>query len=286
MVRFDPSRAKQAIDKINNIRVWPKGPYGYFKRLRVLLKQIVRGSVFDNSMTICVAINTVVLAMDRYGIDSTTAQLLTDMNTAFTWIFIVEMGTKLAAEGFLGYCREKMNFLDGGIVILSIVELAFMSGGDSNLQAFQTIRIFRTFRVLRVARLLRSMKSMMDIISVIKNSISSFIYLAMLLFLFLFIYSLLGIQVYGGNFNFPEGTPRMNYNSFNSAFITSFVVLSMENWQAVMYDAMRTEVNWAVTCLYFISWIFVGNFMLLNLFLAILLDSFAEVDQDDHLTDE
>jgi len=56
------------------------------------------------------------------------------------------------------------------------------------------------------------------------------------------------------------------------------VVLSMENWQVVMYDAMRTNVNWIITAAYFISWIFLGNFMLLNLFLAILLDSFADVD--------
>lgn len=211
--------------------------------------------------------------------------VLTEMNNAFTWIFIVEMSMKLLAVGFLGYARERMNFLDGAVVILSIVELAFMSGGGA-ISAFRTIRIFRTFRVLRVARLLRSMKSMMDIIAVISRSISSFIYLAMLLFLFLFIYSLLGIQIYGGQFSFEDGTPRTNFDSFNSAFITAFVVLSMENWQAVMYDAMRTNVNWAITALYFISWIFVGNFMLLNLFLAILLDSFAEVDIDEHMTPE
>jgi len=106
----------------------------------------------------------------------------------------------------------------------------------------------------------------------------------MLLFLFLFIYALLGMQIYGNTFNFEEGTPRTNYDSFNAAFTTSFVVLSMENWQVVMYDAMRTNVNWIITAAYFISWIFLGNFMLLNLFLAILLDSFAEVDSDEHMT--
>lgn len=278
LVRYDPSLAKKAIEQLSSIRVWPKGTYGYYKRARVLLKSFVRGAFFDNFMTICVAINTVVLAMDRYGIDSQTKTVLTEMNNAFTWIFIVEMGMKLAAVGLISYCREKMNYLDGAVVILSIVELVFLSGGGGEVSAFQTVRIFRTFRVLRVARLLRSMKSMMNIIQVISRSISSFIYLAMLLFLFLFIYALLGMQIYGNTFNFEDGTPRTNYDSFNSAFITSFVVLSMENWQAVMYDAMRTNVNWAITAAYFISWIFLGNFMLLNLFLAILLDSFAEVD--------
>jgi hypothetical protein len=192
LVRYDPSLAKKAIESLSQIRVWPKGLYGYWKRSRVLLKQFVKGPFFDNFMTLSVAINTVVLAMDRYGIDASTESILTDMNTTFTWIFIVEMSMKLAAVGLIGYCREKMNFLDGAVVILSVVELAFMSG-DGDVSAFQTVRIFRTFRVLRVARLLRSMKSMMNIIGVISRSISSFIYLAMLLFLFLFIYALLGI---------------------------------------------------------------------------------------------
>ena len=105
---------------------------------------------------------------------------------------MVEMGLKLLAIGVTKYLADKMNYLDGAVVLLSIVELAFMSGGGA-ISAFRTVRIFRTFRVLRVARLLRSMKSMMNIIAVISKSISSFIYLAALLFLFLFIYSLLGI---------------------------------------------------------------------------------------------
>lgn len=163
-MRYDPSLAKKAIEQLSSIRVWPQGLYGYYKRARVLLKNFVRSAFFDNFMTISVGINTVVLAMDRYGIDKETESAMTQMNNAFTWIFIVEMSTKLLAVGLVGYCREKMNYLDGAVVILSVVELVFMSGGGGAMSAFRTVRIFRTFRVLRVARLLRSMKSMMNII--------------------------------------------------------------------------------------------------------------------------
>jgi len=190
------------------------------------------------------------------------------------------MAVKLFALGISKYLNDKMNYLDGSVVLLSIVEVAFLSGGGA-LSAFRTVRIFRTFRVLRVARLLRSMKSMMNIINVISKSISSFIYLALLLLLFIFIYSLLGMQVFGGQFDFEDGKPRNNFDSFNSAFVTTFIVLSMENWQTVLFDAMRTEVWRPLTVLYFISWIFIGNFMLLNLFLAILLDSFTDIEDEE-----
>ena len=114
-----------------------------------------------------------------------------------------------------------MNIIDGTVVFLSIMELSMGSGGGA-LSAFRSVRVFRTFRVLRVARILRSLKSMQNIISVISRSASSFAYIAMLLIIFLFIYALLGIQVFGGKFNFPEGKPRGNYDSFNIAFFTAF----------------------------------------------------------------
>lgn len=179
-------------------------------------------------MTLAVTINTVALALDRYGIDQTDADNLATMNTVFTWIFICEMSFKIIGLGPLKYFKDKMNYLDCIVVLLSIVEMSFLSNSGTNLSAFRSIRIFRTFRVLRVARLLKSMQSMQVIMSVLVRSMDSFIYLALLLLLFIFIFALLGMQVFGGNYNFdenfsgPAGVPRTNYNSFHSAFLTTF----------------------------------------------------------------
>jgi hypothetical protein len=76
------------------------------------------------------------------------------------------MGMKIIAIGIVKYVSDKMNYLDGIVVILSLIEVGVSSGGGA-LSAFKTVRIFRTFRVLRVARLLKSMKSMMSILQVI-----------------------------------------------------------------------------------------------------------------------
>jgi len=126
------------------------------------------------------------------------------------------MAFKLMGLGVKKYLADKMNYLDGGIVLLSIVELAFFSGERSSLSAFRTVRIFRTFRVLRVARLLRTLHSMQIIIGVISRAISSFVYIAILLLLFIFIYALLGMSLFGGKFDFEDGgKPRGNFDSFN-----------------------------------------------------------------------
>ena len=69
MQRFDPYKARIALNSINKIRVWPKGFYGKVKRARVALKKLMKGAFVENFMTACVFANTIVLAVDYYGID-------------------------------------------------------------------------------------------------------------------------------------------------------------------------------------------------------------------------
>lgn len=80
-------------------RIWPKNAHGYWKRLRVPVKNFAKGSFFDNFLTAAVFINTVALALDRYGIPVEEANNLSMMNTVFTWIFIVEAVLKIYGLG-------------------------------------------------------------------------------------------------------------------------------------------------------------------------------------------
>ena len=54
----------------------------------------------------------------------------------------------------------------------------------------------------------------------------------------------------------------------------------MENWQTVLFMSMRSNINKYIVTIYLVSWVFIGNFILLNLFLAILLDSFLEAQEE------
>ncbi len=77
-------------------------------------------------------------------------------NAFFTIVFAVEMFLRIIAIGPVKWLSDKMNYMDGTIVILSLIELLFMSGSGA-LSALRSVRIFRVFRVLRVARLLRGL---------------------------------------------------------------------------------------------------------------------------------
>jgi hypothetical protein len=109
-------------------------------------------------MTFAVLLNTIVLSIDHYGISSELEDILITLNSYFTNIFIFELTVKLLALGIKKYCADKMNYLDGFVVLISIFELIFTavtSGGGNS--AFSTIRVLRTLRVFRIARLLRSL---------------------------------------------------------------------------------------------------------------------------------
>lgn len=68
------------------------------------------------------------------------------------------------------------------------------------------------------------------IVSVMAKSYMSFIYITMLMFLFIYIFALLCMSIFGATMNFPDGIPRSNYDSMLLSILTTFQVLTMENW--------------------------------------------------------
>jgi hypothetical protein len=284
--KLDNEKSIWVVTHLNYIRVWPSGANSYYKRWRYMLRKMVKNPMFDNIMTLCVLLNTIVLAADHWGMSTDFSQLLDLYNTYFTWIFIFEMVSKIMGIGLNKYTADRMNYLDGGVVLLSVFEMvmeAILAGskGGVNLSAFKTLRMLRTFRVFRIARLLKALQSMQVIMGVILRSYMSFFYIANLMFLFIIIFSLLGTQLFGGKFgDDPDTIPRGNFDSFSIAFITVFQILTMENWQSVLFDSFKSGEKFG-NSIYCIVWIFLGNFILLNLFLAILLDSFLEEEEEE-----
>ena len=175
-----------------------------------------------------------------------------------------------------------MNIYDCLIAVLSLIEYAFLSQSKF-FKAFRTVRIFRSIRVLRVTRILRSLKFMKYMMRVISESISSIIYISLLLMLFIFIYSLLGMKLFSGQFHTDI---RQNFDSFHHSIMTVFQILTLESWQLILFQAMLSDVLKLVSLIYLVSWIFLGNYVLLNLFLAILLEGFTLSKEELNLDDD
>jgi hypothetical protein len=146
------------------------------------------------------------------------------MNVAFTYIFVFDLFIKLIAYG-LNFFGDIMNLFDTLVVVISIVELSL---GTSNLSALRSIKILRAFRVLRITRLIRSLNYMKIVMGVVTSVINEFIYIFLLLCLFIFIYTLLGMQILGGTLISSKiSGVRQNFDSFFNALFSVFQIITV-----------------------------------------------------------
>jgi hypothetical protein len=253
-----------------------KGLLGLVVVLRKKLLLMVSHPAYDNFMLLIVMLNTTLMAMNGYI--STDVPPYNYINQTFTYLFIADLSLKIFAYG-LSFFTDVMNLFDAGVVSVSIMELA-LGSGSSNLSALRSIRILRAFRVLRITRLIRSLSYMRIIMGVVTSIISEFIYVFLLLSLFVFIYTLLGMQIFGGNFPSETVTGiRQNYDTFFNALFTIFQIMTIENWNDIELPTYLSSMGtWGI--LFLLSWIFLGNWILLNLLQAILLDGFDNDSTD------
>lgn len=174
------------------------------------------------------------------------------------------------------YVKDNYNLFDLVTVVMSLVELGFSSDGGGSLGALRAIRLFRVFKLFKSGDL----RILMDSIAFTVSTIGNY---TVLLCLFLYVFSLMGMSFFAGYFKFEdngEGPPnletgtlaRTNFDTLFWATITVFSCMIGDNWTYIMYDAMRARG--AIYSIYFIAVIAFGNVIMLNLFLAILLGNF------------
>ena len=229
-------------------------------------------TLFTKFIIGCILINTIFLASQFEGQPELLTSIQTVANRVLTAIFALEMIIKLSALGFKKYMRDPFNDLDGLIVLLSFVELA--------LAGSNTVSVFRALRLLRILKLLRSFPALRQIVKVTILAMKDTAYLLIIILLYLFIASLSGIAFFGGKMVAVqrERGNRMTFDSFPEAFYSVFTILTLESWSPTMYEAMHAVSELSVV--YFIICVIIGNYILLNLFLSILISSFDELEAD------
>ncbi|KAJ1062221.1 hypothetical protein K5549_008563 [Capra hircus] len=194
-------------------------------------------------------------------------------NVVFTSMFALEMLLKLAAFGLFDYLRNPYNIFDSIIVIISIWEIVGQADGG--------LSVLRTFRLLRVLKLVRFMPALRRQLVVLMKTMDNVATFCMLLMLFIFIFSILGMHIFGCKFSLRTDTgdtvpDRKNFDSLLWAIVTVFQILTQEDWNVVLYNGMASTSPWA--SLYFVALMTFGNYVLFNLLVAILVEGFqAEV---------
>ena len=195
---------------------------------------------------------------------------------------------KLIGMGFKGYTKDHFNIFDGFIVILSTIEIIVSRSVSNTFVEGGALSAFRGFRLLRVFKIARSWTSFQGLLRKIGETLKDIWSFVILLLIVIFCFSMMGMEFFsfGAFFKYydhtlltnsadPDGvSPRLNFNNLLNSVTLIFVVLSGEDWQVIMYDYYRRfGVSAAI---FFVALVVIGNFIFLNLFLAILLKDFED----------
>ncbi|XP_044073556.1 sodium channel, voltage-gated, type I-like, alpha isoform X2 [Siniperca chuatsi] len=241
-------------------------------KFKKVVKLIVMDPFVDLTITICIVLNTLFMSMEHYPMTRGFTRMLTVGNLVFTGIFTAEMVLKIVALDPYYYFQERWNIFDGIIVSLSLMDLCLEKVGGMS--------VLRSFRLLRVFKLAKSWPTLNTLIKIIGNSVGALGNLTLVLAIIVFIFAVVGMQLFGKNYKdcvckiSDDCTlPRWHMNDFFHSFLIVFRVLCGE-WIETMWDCM--EVAGTTMCIIVYMMVMViGNLVVLNLFLALLLSSFS-----------
>ncbi|KAG6457069.1 hypothetical protein O3G_MSEX010098 [Manduca sexta] len=248
------------------------------KRFRFWIRHTVKTQWFYWFVIVLVFFNTICVAVEHYDQPMFLTSFLYYAEFVFLGLFMMEMWVKMYALGPRIYFESSFNRFDCVVISGSIFEVVWseVKGGSFGLSVLRALRLLRIFKVTKYWKSLRNL-----VISLL-NSMRSIISLLFLLFLFILIFALLGMQLFGGQFNFEDGTPATNFNTFPIALLTVFQILTGEDWNEVMYDGIQSQggiKKGMIYSLYFVILVLFGNYTLLNVFLAIAVDNLANAQE-------
>jgi voltage-dependent calcium channel L type alpha-1D len=201
------------------------------------------------------------------------------VNNIFTFIFNIELVLKLLAWGFTQYFSDRWNKLDAFVVATSdfvyILETAiknFNAPINPNL-----VRILRLVKILRVLRVLSRGKEVIFLIETLLYSFPAIANVAALWLLVIFIYTVIGVSLYGEipvddqNYHFGLYNEHANFRNFGTGIITLFRMSTGESWNGIMHDVMSV---YPTAYIFFSSYILLVAYLLFNLLVAIVLQQF------------
>uniref|UniRef100_A0A8D1GBA1 Voltage-dependent N-type calcium channel subunit alpha n=1 Tax=Sus scrofa TaxID=9823 RepID=A0A8D1GBA1_PIG len=255
----------------------------YFRRkekmFRFFIRRLVKAQSFYWAVLCVVALNTLCVAMVHYHQPQRLTTALYFAEFVFLGLFLTEMSLKMYGLGPRSYFRSSFNCFDFGVVVGSIFEVvwAAIKPGTSF-----GISVLRALRLLRIFKVTKYWSSLRNLVVSLLNSMKSIISLLFLLFLFIVVFALLGMQLFGGQFNFQDETPTTNFDTFPAAILTVFQILTGEDWNAVMYHGIESQGGVSkgmFSSFYFIVLTLFGNYTLLNVFLAIAVDNLANAQE-------
>uniref|UniRef100_A0A8C0EKJ8 Sodium channel protein n=1 Tax=Bubo bubo TaxID=30461 RepID=A0A8C0EKJ8_BUBBB len=235
-------------------------------RIKKKVAAFIKDPFIDLTITVCIVMNTLFMALEHNNM-SDNFKSIVSLSQVFTGIFTAEMILKIIALDPYYYFQQHWNIFDSIIVTLSLIELSL----PKCLLCF----MFQ----LRVFKLAKSWPTLNTLIKIIGNSLGALSNLTFVLGIIVFIFAIVGVQLFGRSYGEnshkinKNGEPRWHMMDFFHSFLVIFRILCGE-WIETMWDCMVVAEQ-PLCLLVFLLVMVIGNLVVLNLFIALLLNSFS-----------
>jgi voltage-gated sodium channel len=228
-----------------------------------MLKGLVESRPFNLGVVALIFFGAIIVGLSTYpDLMKAWGKYITIADWVIVGCFSIEILLRISAEmpRPWRYFADPWNWFDFVIVVICILPL--------ESDAVVAIRIIRLLRLMRIFRALPRLRLLMRGIA---HSMSSVGYVAVLLFAHFFIFAILGVSVFSTD-------DIEHFGTLDTAFLTLFQVLTLENWPGVM--APVKAIHPVAGVIYFISFIITGTMVVMNLFVGVIVGGMSEAIQE------
>jgi voltage-gated sodium channel len=225
------------------------------------LSKIVYSSPFELFIAFVILINAISLALlTMPNPDPETKSVYEALDNFALYIYAVELGLRIISYGLKPwkFFNQKWNVFD-----FLIIDLSHVFAGQVVI-----LRLLRLFRLIRIFRFLPEVKVLT---SSIARSLPPLLSMGVLIFLALFIYGMAGVYIFG------EQIP-LHWGDISIALTTLFILLTLENFPSYLEEATLVSA-WALP--FFLSYIFIIVFTVLNVLIGVVLNAMDEARADN-----
>lgn len=230
--------------------------------------KLVNHPGFINTIIILILFNSVLVGLEtspkllaQYG------GLFHGLDLMLLWLFTVEIALRLIAV------RPTLSFFKNGWNVFDFIIVAsghLLVGG----QFVTVLRILRILRVLRTFSLIPSLRRMVNALLMTIPALGNIMLLMALVF---YVFGVIGTVL------FSKVAPEY-FGSLPSTLLTLFQVATLESWASGVMRPILIEVPWS--WLYFVVFIMIGTFVIINLFLGVIVNNMDKANQEDEKKSE
>ena len=246
--------------------------------------------IFNSFIYFVITLNIVFICLLKYPMSDKLANIIKIINIICTSIFILEFILKILVLGFKKWINDKINIIDFIIVILGLFEIIYVKINKETVDdANSSLCSLRAIRYIKLLRYIENDRFLKKFVKFFIISLKDLFYYCILLFIFISIFAIAGIELFANSifiydkkdeFNYYYSTivaPRENFNNIQNALVTVFIILIGNNWPNILYE--YAKIYKRSSGFYFISLIIICHIILLNLFLSILITNYQKENE-------